>query len=196
MADALLAGFTEPVADAQRAFRAVLDAIAHPGRIVAIAGPAEAPTPVFRATAAIGLTLFDFETPLWLDAASDVPAVREWLKFHTGAPMTAAPGDASFALISRPEDMPPLASFALGSDAYPDRSATVVLQVRGFERGQALALSGPGIDGGATLRVDGLPRSFVAQWRENHARFPLGVDVMLAAGDRLAAVPRSTRIEG
>src|SRR5260370_26264635 len=105
-------------------------------------GPGGTPR-VFRPPAAIGLALFDFETPLWLDAASDAPAVREWLKFHTGAPMTAAPGDASFALISRPEDMPPLASFALGSDAYPDRSATAVLQVRGFEPGQALALSGP-----------------------------------------------------
>src|SRR5258708_22331884 len=110
MADALLAGFTEPVADAQRAFRAVLDAIAHPGRIVAIAGPAEAPPPVFRATAAIGLTLFDFETPLWLDAASDVPAGRGWPQFHTRAPITAGPRRSHLPPLFPPEDQPPLAS--------------------------------------------------------------------------------------
>ena len=43
-------------------------------------------------------------------------------------------------------------------------------------------------------RAEGLPADFPAQWAVNNAQFPRGVDVVLCAGDRLAALPRTTRI--
>ena len=36
---------------------------------------------------------------------------------------------------------------------------------------------------------------FVQEWAANHAMFPRGVDLILCAGNRLAALPRSVRIE-
>src|SRR5262249_60143642 len=72
-------GFVEPVLESQRVFRRVLDAMAHPGRIVRIDSFIDAPVPLAPATAAVCLTLLDFETPLWLDAAARVPELSEWL---------------------------------------------------------------------------------------------------------------------
>ncbi len=44
------------------------------------------------------------------------------------------------------------------------------------------------------LHVDGLPADFIAQWAANHALYPRGVDMVLCAGDRLCALPRSVQI--
>ncbi len=41
-----------------------------------------------------------------------------------------------------------------------------------------------------------MPGDFLAQWARNRAGFPLGVDLILVAGDRIACLPRSTRILG
>ena len=55
---------------------------------------------MMRGTAAIALTLFDHDTPLWLDPImSETSDVAKWLKFHTGAPVIADPSVCSFALI-------------------------------------------------------------------------------------------------
>ena len=80
--------------------------------------------------------------------------------------------------------------------AYPDRSTTVVLQLRSLARGELLWLAGPGIRGDATLRTSPLPHRFREQWAANAAAFPLGVDLILAAGAEVAGLPRSTRFTG
>jgi alpha-D-ribose 1-methylphosphonate 5-triphosphate synthase subunit PhnH len=196
MDTALGPGFAEPVEDAQAAFRAVLDAMARPGRIRRLVAPPDAPAPLDPAAAALALTLLDYETPVWLDAALDRPQLHEWLGFHTGAPRTAAPDAAAFALIADAARMPPIDRFQPGSDAYPDRSATLILQVTRLGSGSALRLAGPGIEGQTSVLVDGLPADFIRQWRENRSRFPLGVDVVLTAGEEILALPRTTSIEG
>ncbi len=42
--------------------------MARPGSVQRIAAPAGAPSGMMRGTAAIALTLFDHDTPIWLDA--------------------------------------------------------------------------------------------------------------------------------
>ena len=181
-------GFADPVLDSQACFRAVLDALAHPGRIVAAEAPDPPPT-LDPATAAVLLTLVDAETPLWLgDAAA--PA-RDWIAFHCAVPL-AARGEAAFGLSLGAVS---LAGFGTGTDDAPEDGATLILQVAALGRGLALRLSGPGLTAPAVLRVDGLPSGFVQEWAANHAMFPRGVDLILCAGNRLAALPRSVRIE-
>jgi alpha-D-ribose 1-methylphosphonate 5-triphosphate synthase subunit PhnH len=190
----LAPGFADPVHDAQAAFRGVLDALSNPGRIVTLAAPPAVPAPLMPATVALCLTLVDYETPLWLDpAAGDALA---FLRFHCGCPVAAGPVDARFAVVSDPAAMPPLNAFAPGEDLYPDRSATVFVQVAALGTGDVLRLSGPGIRGSVDLRVAGLPEGFVAGWSENAALYPLGVDVVLVAGDRVVGLPRTVRMEG
>ena len=44
------------------------------------------------------------------------------------------------------------------------------------------------------LSVRGLAADFVQQWAANHAGFPRGVDVFLAAQSQLVGLPRTTAI--
>lgn len=182
-------GFVDSVHDAQAGFRAVLEAMARPGCVHVVAGPPEPPPPLDRATACVLLTLVDIDTPLWLDDAAE--AARPWGTFHTGAP-AAVLGHAAFALALSPIK---LATLDAGTDEGPEDSATLILQVAALGTGRLLRLEGPGLAAPTTLAVDGLAPDFVAQWAANHARYPRGIDLILCAGDRLAALPRTVSIK-
>jgi len=186
-------GFADPVLDSQRAFRAVLDAMAHPGRIVTATAPG-APAPLGPAAAAVCLTLLDFHTPVRLDAAAATAEVVDYLRFHCGMVLVEAPAAARFVLIADATGMPSLDDIDAGTDERPDLSATVVVQVAGLTQGRGYRLTGPGIEGEARLEVAGAPRLWEVA-RANAARFPRGVDLILCAGEQLAALPRTTRVE-
>jgi alpha-D-ribose 1-methylphosphonate 5-triphosphate synthase subunit PhnH len=185
-----LPGFAEPVANAQASFRAVLDAMARPGRIHEVGVGLTPPAPLAPASAAVLLTLVDHDTPLWLDP--DAAASLDWIAFHCGAPIAAVPKACAFALAL---SLPDLMTLPPGSHEAPESSATVILQVRAFESGRRFRLDGPGLHAPTVLAVDGLPADFVCVWQQNRALFPRGVDMVLCAGTLLAALPRSVTVQ-
>ena len=187
-------GFSEPTRDSQTVFRKVMEAVARPGTVADLAFAPEAPKGLTRAAGAVALTLFDFETPVWVDPALG-EETRDWLRFHCGCPMTDDPQEAAFALVSDAAKAPALTTFHMGDAKYPDRSTTVILQIAALDGGAPVTLSGPGIKGSARIAPAGLPQGFWAQVQDNHELFQFGVDVMLVAGDRLCALPRSTRVQ-
>ncbi|MDE3240997.1 MAG: phosphonate C-P lyase system protein PhnH [Paracoccaceae bacterium] len=182
----LQGGFADPARDAARAFRAVLNALARPGVIEAVTG-AQPPAPMSVAAGVVLLTLADPTTPLWLAPSHDLPALRDWIAFHTGAPLVG-PQQAAFAL-GRWDALQPLDRFAPGTPDYPDRSATLIVDVPALEPATH-RLTGPGIRDAATLRLPG-----DEALRLNAGRFPLGLDLFLCAGDRLAGLPRTVKAE-
>lgn len=188
-------GFADPVFDGQRCFRAVMNAMAHPAQILPVDGVAEAPAPLSPVAAAVAITLFDQDTPVWLDPPlAESPDVCGWLTFHTGAPVVTVPADAIFAVAANVVRAPAVSAFAQGSDRYPDRSTTLVLQVDTLDR-SGPCLSGPGIPGSARLGFDPAPANFWSDFIGNRALFPRGVDVVLAGSRWLAALPRSIKVE-
>jgi alpha-D-ribose 1-methylphosphonate 5-triphosphate synthase subunit PhnH len=141
------------------------------------------------------LTLFDHDTPVWLDGRMSATAdVAKWLKFHTSAPVVADSSIASFALIGDPQSLPALDRFAFGSNEYPDRSTTLILQVESLTSGPAVELRGPGIDCAATLRASIQPHDLFERLAVNAALFPRGIDVVLVHDDSIVAIPRTTRL--
>jgi alpha-D-ribose 1-methylphosphonate 5-triphosphate synthase subunit PhnH len=191
----LPAGFADKVLSAQSTFRSVMDAMARPCSVQRIVSAAGTPSAMMRGTAAIALTLFDHDTPVWLDAAMSATSdVAKWLKFHTSAPVVADSSIAGFALVGDPESLATLDRFAFGSNEYPDRSTTLILQVESLTNGPAVELRGPGIDGSATLRASIQPQDLFERLAVNATLFPRGIDVVLVHDDSIVAIPRTTRL--
>ena len=184
-----LPGFPDPVLDGQSCFRAVLEAMSRPGRIMTAGAGLRAPAPLMPAAAAVLLTLADADTPLWHDAGREA---AQWIAFHCGPPVARERGEAAIALVSGA--LPGLAGFAPGTEEEPQRSATVIVQVPSLLNVRGWRLTGPGIESLHWLNAGGLPADFIAQWTRNRAGFPCGVDLILCCGDRLAALPRTVRI--
>jgi alpha-D-ribose 1-methylphosphonate 5-triphosphate synthase subunit PhnH len=193
--DGLQPGFADPVHDAQTTFRALLQALARPGRVQSCGARLTPPAPLGPAMTATALTCLDADTPLWLAPAFAAPAVADYLRFHCSVPIAADPGEAAFALASA-SDLPALERFSGGTDRAPERSATVVVEVPALVPGAAdgWSLSGPGIRATERLRVDGLPADFLQQWQANHDAFPPGVDLLVTCGARLCGLPRTTAV--
>jgi alpha-D-ribose 1-methylphosphonate 5-triphosphate synthase subunit PhnH len=107
-------------------------------------------------------------------------------------PIVQNPAEAGFVLSASWRD---LGTLRAGSHETPEESATLILQIAALGSGNAYRLNGPGLAQPALLHAAGLPEHFVAAWQRNHAQFPRGIDIMLCAGDRLAALPRSVMVE-
>jgi alpha-D-ribose 1-methylphosphonate 5-triphosphate synthase subunit PhnH len=185
-------GFPDPVRDAQRCYRGLLDAMAHPATIVTMPDGLPGAPPLGPVATAIALTLCDADTPVWLGEA--VADAAGYLAFHCGAPRVSTPGEALFAFAGDPATLPPLDSFALGTAEFPECATTLVIEVGALTEGAGVLLRGPGIRGERRLDVAGLPARL---WPERAALaelFPRGIDLVLATSDALASVPRSTQI--
>lgn len=185
-ASALEGAFADPATEAASAFRALLDAMSRPGRVHPMAG-ANPPAPMGRAAGAAALTLCDHDTPVWLAPRLATDDVCAWFAFHTGAPVGSR-ATARFAF-GNWDELLPLHDFAIGTAEFPDRSATLIVEVPAL--GKAHRLTGPGIEREAWLTAPD-PAAF----QLNRALFPLGWDAFLTCGGDLAALPRTTRVEG
>jgi alpha-D-ribose 1-methylphosphonate 5-triphosphate synthase subunit PhnH len=186
--------FRDPVRQSQSVFRAAMEAMASPGRIVVLRSGLAPPPPLNGPTAALLLTLCDYETPVWLDPAfAENTDVATFLRFHTGAGLVRSPSDAAFAAIADAMAMLPLSAFAQGTAAYPDRSTTLIVQVETLAN-DGWRLEGPGIRGSTRLRAAPLSTDFSDRLLVNRAAFPRGVDIFFASADAIAALPRSVRV--
>jgi len=186
-------GFASPVFDSQRVFRAALRALSRPGSVQEIDVAPDAPTILHSAAGALLLALLDQDTRLWL-SPSLPETVALYLRFHTGCTICIAPQHADFAIVADPLELPSLRDFAFGTEDYPDRSTTVLLQVQSFGEGIGWDLAGPGIDGRIEIRIAGIDEFFVAAWNAQRAALPCGVDFFFIAGSSLVGLPRTTRI--
>jgi alpha-D-ribose 1-methylphosphonate 5-triphosphate synthase subunit PhnH len=194
--DQPLTGFDSPVHDSQRVFRGVMEAMSHPGKIVILSDLPDAPLPLNRASAAICLSLVDFETPLWADAAIAASSqAMNHLKFHCGCPVTSAPKEARTALVSDANSLISFDRFHIGSDERPDLSTTVIVQVAGLSDDGGVRLTGPGIKTVSRMNVEGIEASFWEALKANAQLFPRGVDLILTSDDAIACLPRTTQVE-
>lgn len=181
----LTGGFDDPAIDAAHAFRGVMEAMARPGTWHELEG-AEPPAPMSVAAGALLLTLCDTETPIYLAGEHDCADVRQWIAFHTGAPISDR-ATCMFALGTW-DALGSFSDYPIGTPEYPDQSATLILDQTNPDGAKA-TLTGPGIKDRARLA---LPE--VAAFQANHRLFPLGLDFYLTAGQQVAALPRSTEV--
>ncbi len=197
-ADALPApGFADPTRDAQRAFRAVLDALAHPTRSFPLAGPADPPAALGPGLAAVALTLLDEDCAVWLGGALAGDAeVAAWLAFHTGARRANAAGRGRLRH-RRPER----AAAARVPGARHRRGAAPVRHGRArrprLRTGHGCRLHRAGTRHRRHRRRSpprGPPTASPTRGAATRRLFPRGVDLLLVDDDTVAALPRTTRL--
>jgi len=182
-----------PAYDNQKIFRAILQTMSRPGTITRLGNLPTPPAGLHPAAAAVCLTLLDLDTPLWMGAC---PAkdILTYLRFQCGCPVSVKQDEADFGLILDGTDLPELDRFHPGDIEYPDRSATLIIQVKSFSQGQRLNLSGPGINGKTILQGDGLAAEFRQAMIKNNRRFPLGYDVILTTETEIVSLPRTVQV--
>jgi alpha-D-ribose 1-methylphosphonate 5-triphosphate synthase subunit PhnH len=189
---AFAGGFQQPVFEAQAVFRTVMDCMARPGTIGRLDATVLPPAPLSAAAGAVALTLCDHDTPVWLTPTLARSALPGWLAFNAGASLTEERQNARFAFVEKGAMLPDPSLFAQGTQEYPDRSTTLVVEIDAFEGGRTLVLSGPGIRTEEEIAPVGLPDMFPHFWSQNRQSFPLGVDLILVAGDAVLCLPRTT----
>lgn len=190
------AGLADPVHDSQTVFRSVLNAMARPGVMETISVAGHPPEPLDPATYLIALSMIDGDTAVWLGAEVTRRPVVDSLRFHCGCRLVVDPKDCAFAVVADATAIPPLTSFALGSDLAPEESTTLLVQVPSLNDGPAIRLTGPGIQTSVEIRPGGLRAGFWSERKALQSLYPQGLDMIFIAGRLMMALPRSSRLEG
>jgi alpha-D-ribose 1-methylphosphonate 5-triphosphate synthase subunit PhnH len=187
-------GFTDPVGQATQVFRALLSAMAQPARASHINLDLARVGGAYPASLAILLTLADTDTPVCLLGSAELE-LATFLRFHCGCPVTDDPRHAALGLISEPLLACRAFEFPIGSGEYPDTSATIILEVSSLVAGPRRTLKGPGIRSSVEF-APAVHAEFWSAWHTNTQLYPCGVDVIFACANQIAALPRSSRLEG
>lgn len=195
----LAPGFAAPVAQSQAVFRALLEALARPGRAQSLAAALQPglglPPGLPPALAAALLTLLDADTRLWISPALDSAGLRAWCGFHSAPQWVEAPEAADFALLDAAEALPELLQrLRPGSDERPQDSATALIAVRALVAAGDQCWRGPGIEHEHRPGIAGLDAGFWAWRRSQQALYPCGVDFVFFAADGLLGLPRTTEV--
>lgn len=181
------------------AFRAIMEATAMPGAIRRPPPLTDEPAPLSPAAAAVVIALTDSAAPLWLapTLAADGALIRR-LRFATGAGPARTPAEAAFALGDWPALRAVAPTLSAGDPERPDLSATLVVEIEALSEAPrdgalGLSISGPGVPPEAPRRLwlSGAPEDLLVFHQAHRPSFPVGFDMLLTAGDALAALPRS-----
>ena len=180
----------DPAHDNQRIFRAILLTMSHPGTVTVLGNWPNPPKGLHPAAAAVCLALVDMDTPLWVSTGTPLD-IQTYLRFHCGCSMARKPENGTFGLVLDGNSLPDLDQFNPGDIEYPDRSATLIIQVASLDVGKGVRLSGPGIKGDTQLHVAGLHPDFWRAMQRNNLRFPARVRCDSDNGNRDRLAPEN-----
>jgi alpha-D-ribose 1-methylphosphonate 5-triphosphate synthase subunit PhnH len=177
----------DPVHDTRETFRALVDAASRPGTVQT--------TPVDPAAHAVVSTLVDHEVTFCGGAEPVLSALERESR------LDEAPFETADVVLVDGHTDGRVTEAKRGTLKEPSDGATLVYAVETLTDAPAdadcleLSVSGPGVPGTRTFGVDGLPPEEVAAIAAAQSTYPRGVDVYLAAGDTVAALPRSVDVE-
>jgi alpha-D-ribose 1-methylphosphonate 5-triphosphate synthase subunit PhnH len=189
----------------QSTFRQILDCMARPGKVnsfepfPASGGGSEAKVSPYLL--GLGYTLLDVEVGFYVFQQDEsLTALAGALEFQTSSQVCSL-AEADFIFMTGADEPESLANVKCGNLDYPDSGATVIIRIDyvSEERppetgGVQLELKGPGISGKKALFVTGLTERHVRVLRDINVEFPLGIDLILVCGGRLACIPRSVEL--
>jgi alpha-D-ribose 1-methylphosphonate 5-triphosphate synthase subunit PhnH len=175
-------------ASQQAVYRRLLASFAYPARVEAV----DDLLPGVASERALLATLCDASTTL-ADPDRLLPS-EDW-GFLKARPLDAG----AAALVVVDGRLPAGVDPTVGDVLHPERGATLLLVVDALEPTPAptaavLRCRGPGIAGERVLSAEGLHPTWLGARGRWNARFPAGVDALLCAPGRFAALPRTTTV--
>ena len=193
MQNQLIAGFQNPVADAQAVFRTALCAMSEPG-LPQNLPMTEGLDSLQAATWAVLQTLLDADVKVYLADSVSTEKVRSNVLFHTGCELTNDKAQADFIVCDLATALTwDWRGLKRGTERSPEHSATLIIQIDALAGEAHSVWQGPGIEHQRDMHTV-LDKNF---WLKRAAAmaFPLGVDVMLVAGQHLIGLPRTTQVQ-
>lgn len=168
----------------RKAFRNLLQAFAYPGKMMTLRAGHSAHSVILR-------TLADDTTPVWIDEG-----FAEIKANSTKAQWPMVDRENCVFALCRGERFNGFGRFPVGTHVDPHMSTTMLIEVDSLTGGEPWRIAGPGVGpNGAILAPIGLPEIFPSAWARNNSLYPLGIDVILTAGELCACLPRSVKLE-
>jgi alpha-D-ribose 1-methylphosphonate 5-triphosphate synthase subunit PhnH len=192
----------DPVFDAQKHYRALLECTARPGTIGQLDDLVLDVSPQLnRASAFLALTLLSADTTFYI--AEGRQSSVEFLHRETLA-RPAAAEQADFLFLPNTQRIEDIDRARTGTLTFPEQGSTAVVQVEGLSPAPMpgalrLTLAGPGIESQTVVFVSGATEALLEALQRRNAEFPLGIDAYLtceslSAGPCVLALPRATRV--
>jgi alpha-D-ribose 1-methylphosphonate 5-triphosphate synthase subunit PhnH len=186
----------DKVFDTQRIYRLMLDALARPGKILALPRlDIYPPSGLSGYASSLAFTLLDSETTFAVLPENDF--WRDYLAVNTGAG-PVSPAAAEFVLLAGGEYTPQIAGLSRGTLPAPEKGATLFVMVDALAAdggGVRLTLTGPGIKARSEVSVAGLNLANLDNILTVNQEYPLGVDTFFTdRHGRLLAMPRSSAV--
>jgi alpha-D-ribose 1-methylphosphonate 5-triphosphate synthase subunit PhnH len=189
----------DEIHDAQRHFRAVLDAMSRPGRICRLHSVAlTCPPGLHAGSACVAFALFNADVTFHLAGYSE--GAETYLRANSHS-RPAIAEKADYLFLHGQGDAAPLQVAAVGTPSYPETGATAIIQVGRIGKssgtgGLALSLTGPGIEHRETAFVTDLSPALLEALKARNTEFPLGIDaILISHDDCVLCLPRTTRVE-
>lgn len=162
-AAAMLTDPADPAAADHAVFRAVLGALAHPGRRFELPAGADA--------LAVVRSVYEPDTPIWTQGG--------WA-LGSGA-CEVRVEDAQLLLIAGASSGGAIARACRGTEAQPELGAMMLYAIDGDAPAISVTLTGPGVDGELRARLT-LDSGELAARAKACAQAPLGIDCLIVTG--------------
>ena len=187
------------VHDIQKAYRKLLDSMSRPGLINNINEQAEKIDLEVRcAKPAIIMALMLLDTEVTFKVVGQYESETSGLINQLTYANSVETEKADFIFIMKDaykqEIRRVLESAGIGDLMNPHRSATIIIESAAVSNDYTLLLSGPGIEDGIGINVDG-PVEWLAIREEKNHEYPLGIDMIFYdTSGKILCIPRTTQI--
>ena len=186
-------GFDNDVIESQRCFKKTMKAMSEPGHLVTLDG-LKTTDDISPATFNLALTLIDQDISVWVSPELSTTTFIDNLRFYCGCKIVSSPLEADFVFI-RLTAWKDLEGLKQGTEEYPDRFPTLIIESNGLAAEGNIELSGPGIKDVREVGIKDITPQQIKLFQRNQQRFPMGYDFLLTDGEQLMALPRTTQLK-
>jgi alpha-D-ribose 1-methylphosphonate 5-triphosphate synthase subunit PhnH len=180
----------------QKVIRVLITAVSHPGRVYNISLE-DTLGGLGILLSAVVCTLFDQEVSFSMIGGKETKKMSGIIQDATNARQVQI-ADADYIVVSGAESQGRVLRAKCGTQAYPDRGATVLYVLEKNLNDACpdnVIFEGPGIENGTKPQLKGLSTKELDHIRKLNSEYPLGVDCIFLRGrDQIMGLPRSTRI--